>query len=114
MCGICGFVGVGSVDDLERMSARLRHRGPDDHGAWSDPKTGVQLASRRLAVTDVPGGHQPMHTPDGSLVIVFNGEIYNHPELRSELEARGQQFQTDHSDTEVLLLGYREWGPEFV
>jgi len=110
MCGICGFVGAGSSDDLDRMSVLLRHRGPDDSGTWKFDRPAVQLASRRLAVTDLPGGHQPMESADGSLVIVFNGEIYNHRELRAELQENGHEFQTDHSDTEVLLYGYREWG----
>ena len=70
----------------------------------------VHLASRRLAVLDLPGGHQPILTDDGQFVIVFNGEIYNHRELRAELQERGHKFQSDHSDTEVILLGYREWG----
>ena len=112
MCGICGFIGAGSTDDLGRMSALLRHRGPDDSGTWSSATPPVQLASRRLSIVDLPGGHQPMVTVDGQLVIVFNGEIYNHRELRDELEKLGHKFQTDHSDTEVLLLGYREWGAE--
>jgi len=107
MCGICGFIGAGSTDDLSRMSALLRHRGPDDFGTWSSVTTPIQLASRRLSVVDLPGGHQPMLTADGQLVIIFNGEIYNHRELREELEKLGHKFQTDHSDTEVLLLGYR-------
>ena len=112
MCGICGFIGAGSTDDLSRMSALLRHRGPDDFGTWSSVTPAIQLASRRLSVVDLPGGHQPMLTADGQLVIIFNGEIYNHRELREELEKLGHKFQTDHSDTEVLLLGYREWGAE--
>src|SRR5437773_8200856 len=112
MCGICGFIGAGSMDDLSRMSMLLQHRGPDDFGTWSSATSPIQLASRRLSVVDLPGGHQPMLTADGQLVIVFNGEIYNHRELRDELEKLGHKFQTDHSDTEVLLLGYREWGVE--
>lgn len=112
MCGICGFIGAGSSDDLTRMSALLRHRGPDDSGIWSSPTAPIQLASRRLAVVDLPGGHQPMLTADGQLVLVFNGEIYNHRELREELEKLGHKFRTDHSDTEVLLLGYRQWGAQ--
>jgi asparagine synthase (glutamine-hydrolysing) len=110
MCGICGFIGAGSTDDLKRMSALLQHRGPDDSGIWSSAKAPVQLASRRLSIVDLPGGHQPMLTEDGQLVIAFNGEIYNHRELRDELKKLGHKFTTDHSDTEVLLLGYREWG----
>ncbi len=110
MCGICGFIGAGSTDGLSRMSALLRHRGPDDSGTWSSTTPPIQLASRRLSVVDLPGGHQPMVTVDGKLVIVFNGEIYNHCELRDELEKLGHKFRTNHSDTEVLLLGYSEWG----
>jgi len=110
MCGICGFIGTGSPDDLKRMSELLRHRGPDDSGIWSSANRPVQLASRRLAVVDLQGGHQPMLTADGQLVIVFNGEIYNHRELREELQKLGHKFTTDHSDTEVLLVGYRQWG----
>jgi len=82
MCGICGFIGAGSMDDLSRMSMLLQHRGPDDFGTWSSATSPIQLASRRLSVVDLPGGHQPMLTADGQLVIVFNGEIYNHRELR--------------------------------
>jgi asparagine synthase (glutamine-hydrolysing) len=114
MCGICGFVGAGSDEDLEKMGSLLVHRGPDDSGAWKSTAPPIQLASRRLAVVDLAGGHQPMATPDGKLVIVFNGEIYNHRELRTELRKLGHNFQTDHSDTEVLLLGYREWGREML
>ncbi len=110
MCGICGFVGAGSDEDLDRMSVLLRHRGPDDSGTWKSGETRVHLASRRLAVTDLPGGHQPMASADGELIIVFNGEIYNHRDLRQELQSCGHRFQTDHSDTEVVLYGYREWG----
>ncbi|MEY2481383.1 MAG: hypothetical protein QOI04_2310 [Verrucomicrobiota bacterium] len=114
MCGICGFVGAGSSEDLDRMSARLVHRGPDDDGTWASKSDAVHLASRRLAIVDLAGGHQPMATTDGQLVIVFNGEIYNHRELRAELRQFGHQFKTDHSDTELILLGYRQWGNEVV
>jgi asparagine synthase (glutamine-hydrolysing) len=110
MCGVCGFIGAGSPDDLTRMSQLLRHRGPDDSGIWSSATAPIHLASRRLSIVDLPGGHQPMLTADGQLLVVFNGEIYNHRELRNELEKAGHQFKTDHSDTEVLLLGYRQWG----
>src|SRR5882757_9636721 len=93
------------------MSRLLRHRGPDDSGTWMSAVPPVHLASRRLAVLDLPGGHQPILTDDGQFVIVFNGEIYNHRELCAELQERGHKFHSDHSDTEVVLLGYREWGP---
>jgi asparagine synthase (glutamine-hydrolysing) len=114
MCGICGFLGAGSADDLGRMMSRLVHRGPDGFGYWSSTTPPVQLGSRRLSIVDLQGGHQPMATADGELVIVFNGEIYNHVDLRKELQQLGHQFRTDHSDTEVILLGYREWGPKLL
>lgn len=114
MCGIAGFVGEGGRADLEGMTARLTHRGPDAEGFFADAKNGVHLGHRRLSIIDLSGGAQPMPTADGKQVIVFNGEIYNHLELRAELQARGCVFQTDHSDTEVLLHGYREFGDSFV
>ncbi len=110
MCGITGFIGKGELADLRRMTDAIAHRGPDDAGYWSDEARGVHLGHRRLSILDLSGGYQPMLTGDGGLVIVFNGEIYNFAELRAQLVARGHQFQTDHSDTEVLLHGYREWG----
>ena len=112
MCGIAGFVGPGSLADLQVMSDSLRHRGPDGEGAWTNPAAGVFLAHRRLAIINVAGGAQPMATPDGRLVVVYNGEIYNHVELRVQLESLGHRFQSDHCDTEVLLHGYRQWGEE--
>jgi asparagine synthase (glutamine-hydrolysing) len=99
---------------LKRMNDAITHRGPDDEGLWCDPAVGVHLGHRRLSIVDIGGGHQPMWTPEGSLGVIFNGEIYNHLELRKELAALGYRFQTDHSDTEVLLHGYRAWGPDFV
>ena len=110
MCGICGFVGQGTVVDLKRMAEVMVHRGPDAEGFWSDESRGVYLGHRRLSIIDIEGGSQPMWTPDGNLGVVFNGEIYNHLELRDELIKKGHEFLTDHSDTEVLLHGYREWG----
>ncbi|MGA2017856.1 MAG: asparagine synthase (glutamine-hydrolyzing) [Opitutaceae bacterium] len=109
MCGITGFVGAGNDTDLKRMTDALAHRGPDDTGYLDDPVRGVHLGHRRLSILDIAGGHQPMVTADGNLAIIFNGEIYNFAELRAELVSRGYRFQTDHSDTEVLLHGYREW-----
>ena len=110
MCGIAGFAGSGGPADLERMVAAVAARGPDDTGTWSDPRRPVHLGHRRLSILDLAGGHQPMVSADGRLVIVFNGEIYNFAELRAQLVAKGHVFRTDHSDTEVLLNGYREWG----
>ena len=114
MCGIAGFVGEGDRSDLIRMTRAIAHRGPDAEGFFEEPAHGVHLGHRRLSIVDLACGEQPMRTADGRLTIVFNGEIYNHLELREELQKRGCVFQTDHSDTEVLLHGYREWGDDFV
>ena len=96
------------------MTEALVHRGPDDEGHYSDPPNGVWLGHRRLAVVDLETGAQPMATADGTLVVVFNGEIYNASELRKELESEGRVFRSHHSDTEVLLHGYATWGTRFV
>ena len=114
MCGIGGFAGRGDPAILRRMTAAIAHRGPDADGHWVDESAGVFLGHRRLSIVDLSGGAQPMWTRDGQLGVTFNGEIYNHAELRAELKARGCEFTTDHSDTEVLLHGYREWGEAFV
>lgn len=110
MCGICGFAGAGTDRDLAAMAARLARRGPDGEGTFADAERRVFLGHRRLSIIDLEGGAQPMATRDGRLCVTYNGEIYNHLELRRELEAHGHVFATDHSDTEVLLHGYREWG----
>jgi asparagine synthase (glutamine-hydrolysing) len=114
MCGIGGVAGEGGRRELaqavRRMGRWLVHRGPDAWGEYSGE--GIALGHTRLAILDIAGGAQPMATPDGALVIVFNGEIYNFRELRQQLEARGHRFRSDHSDTEVILHGYREWGAE--
>ena len=114
MCGIAGFVlrdasGPLPADVLRTMSTVLAHRGPDDCGTWSDASCG--LVSRRLAVIDLsPRGHMPMSNEDGSLHIVFNGEIYNFLELRKLIESRGHILQS-HTDTEVVLHLYEDEGP---
>ena len=110
MCGICGFAGAGNFEDLRRMTQALAHRGPDDQGFWTCEEEGICLGHRRLSIIDIEGGRQPMETPDGRLVVSFNGEIYNHRTLRDELRKKGHRFVSDHSDTEVLLHGYRQWG----
>ena len=110
MCGIAGFLGAGERSVLHQMTTALTHRGPDGEGYWIDEDAQVFLGHRRLSIVDIAAGSQPMTTVDDQLVITFNGEIYNHAELRTELENRGHRFKTDHSDTEVLLYGYREWG----
>ncbi len=114
MCGIAGFVGQGDRPILQRMTDAIRHRGPDAEGHWVDESAAVFLGHRRLSIVDLGGGAQPMWTRDGRIGVVFNGEIYNHAELREELKQRGCEFLTDHSDTEVLLHGYAEWGDSFV
>jgi asparagine synthase (glutamine-hydrolysing) len=114
VCGISGFAGDGDAAVLKRMSDAIIHRGPDAEGLWCDEAAGIYFGHRRLSIVDIGGGLQPMWTPDGSLGVIFNGEIYNHLDLRAELAALGHQFRTDHSDTEVLLHAYRAWGPDFV
>lgn len=114
MCGIAGFVGEGDLEVLRRMTDAVVHRGPDAQGLWRDESRGVYLGHRRLSIVDIAGGAQPMWTADGDYGVVFNGQVYNHLELRAELTAQGCVFQTDHSDTEVLLHAYRTWGPAFV
>lgn len=108
MCGIAGFTGSGSLRVLEEMTRTLAHRGPDSENFRQDPP--VHLGFRRLAIIDLKGGRQPMTTPDGQFALIFNGEIYNHDELRRDLEAEGCRFSSDHSDTESLLYGYTRWG----
>lgn len=114
MCGIAGFAGEGSREDLGRMNAAQASRGPDGEGIWIDSAQNVYLGHLRLSIIDIEGGAQPMWTSDALIGVVFNGEIYNHAELRAELKALGAVFLTDHSDTEVLLHAYRFWGDRFV
>jgi asparagine synthase (glutamine-hydrolysing) len=112
MCGLAGFVGAGGVDVLRAMGAAIAHRGPDGEGIEVDSAHGVHLVHRRLAIIDLEGGIQPMWNEDGAVGVVFNGEIYNHMELRAQLAAMGHVFRTDHSDTEVLVHGYEAWGDD--
>jgi asparagine synthase (glutamine-hydrolysing) len=111
MCGILGWLGQHALDDASRFSVALdllAHRGPDDRGIMAEQ--GVLLGHRRLSILDLTAaGHQPMTDPLSNSTIVFNGEIYNHIELRAELEGMGHQF-SGHSDTEVLLHALNEWG----
>jgi asparagine synthase (glutamine-hydrolysing) len=111
MCGIVGFVNKnGDATDreiLERMNRAIAHRGPDDDGFYVNENVG--LAMRRLAIIDLAGGHQPIHSADKTKWIVFNGEIYNYQELRADLEKRGHQFYTN-SDTEAIVHLYDEFG----
>jgi asparagine synthase (glutamine-hydrolysing) len=113
MCGIAGIVSLSATsaaperDRLVRMAAALRHRGPDEFGLYRDDRAG--LAHARLAIIDVHSGQQPMADVNGACWIVFNGEVYNHVELRTELIRQGCQFRTQ-SDTEVIIQAYRTWG----
>src|SRR2546426_8578742 len=94
MCGIVGYSGAFEVSLLEQMSALLAHRGPDGEGIWVDRRAGVGLAHRRLAILELTDtGAQPMASEDDAAVVVFNGEIYNHGELRDELQAMGFTFR---------------------
>lgn len=126
MCGLAGFfygAGVSSIDQwpilLQRMGDAIRHRGPDDSGIWTDANAGVGLVHRRLSILDLsPAGHQPMESATGRYVIVFNGEIYNHLKLRSEIadkyiiSAQREPNWRGYSDTETLLAGFEAWGFE--
>jgi asparagine synthase (glutamine-hydrolysing) len=115
MCGIAGIArhsaaGV-NIDSLGRMAAAIRHRGPDGYGFYVGHRVG--LAHLRLSIIDVEGGAQPLTNEDGQIIITYNGEVYNHPELRRELEDRGHVFRT-HTDTEVVVHGYEEWGVDVL
>jgi asparagine synthase (glutamine-hydrolysing) len=118
MCGLTGFwqdVELAEPEMLrlaQRMSDTLTHRGPDERGVWADPAAGVALGFRRLSVIDLSStGHQPMLSSSGRYVVVFNGEIYNHPDLKTELLRLGHRFRGT-SDTEVLVEGADAWGAE--
>lgn len=116
MCGIVGFIDMQrSRDDaeqlIESMCRVIRHRGPDDQGTWVGD--GIALGARRLSIIDLAGGHQPISNEDQSILIVFNGEIYNYRELQHELLERGHRFSTK-SDTETILHAYEEYGDDCV
>ena len=117
MCGIAGFVDGAfppSSRDADTGLVRtmcdvIRHRGPDDQGIHTEP--GVGLGMRRLSIIDLSTGHQPIHNEDGSVWLVFNGEIYNYRELRERLERAGHVFYTS-SDTETIVHAYEQWGED--
>jgi asparagine synthase (glutamine-hydrolysing) len=116
MCGIAGFIDVErSRDNAEQlinsMCKVIRHRGPDDQGVWVGD--GAALGMRRLSIIDLAGGHQPIFNEDESVLVVFNGEIYNYQELKEELQARGHHFRTN-SDTETIVHAYEEYGDDCV
>jgi asparagine synthase (glutamine-hydrolysing) len=116
MCGIAGFIDsrkhlsvVGEETILNRMMTRIQHRGPDDCGLYMEP--GMGMGNVRLSIIDLSGGYQPLSNEDGSLWIVYNGEVFNYIELHKELIKKGHRFKT-HSDTEVILHMYEEYGAE--
>ena len=116
MCGICGYLATASsqpIDKsvLERMNTRIQHRGPDSEGFYFDGRIGIAMC--RLAIIDIAGGQQPISNEDGSIHLVFNGEIYNFQELRHELVRYGHCFKT-LSDTEVIAHGYEQWGDDVL
>lgn len=120
MCGITGFFQASDISNAHtialKMAERISHRGPDDAGVWVDEAAGIALAHRRLSIVDIsPAGHQPMLSAASRYIIVFNGEIYNHLELRRELEIESRIEDIawrGHSDTETLLAGFEAWGIE--
>ena len=119
MCGIAGYftnttLGDGDSEIALRMGAAIRHRGPDDDGVWLDPPSGMALVHQRLAIVDLsPAGHQPMTSESGRWVLAYNGEIYNHQDLRHKIEgACSRPGWRGHSDTETLLACIEEWGVE--
>ena len=114
MCGICGIFEFDrhepiAQDLVHRMNETIVHRGPDDEGIFIDG--GLGFGFRRLSIIDLAGGHQPLSNEDGKLWVMLNGEIYNYPELRKDLESRGHKFAT-HSDTETIVHLYEEYGED--
>lgn len=112
MCGIVGIHGQQPSEWIDRMNTLQFHRGPDDGGVYRDNKRELSMAMRRLSILDVDGGNQPMVSEDGRYVLVYNGEIYNAFQLRQQLERLGDQFVSDHSDTEVLFRLLQRYGVE--
>jgi asparagine synthase (glutamine-hydrolysing) len=113
VCGIAGFVGTWDESALIHMKRMLQHRGPDDNGHYHNPETGIGLAHTRLSIIGVETGHQPLTNTDGSVIVIFNGEIYNYRKLRAELETKGYRFRTE-SDGEVIPHLYNELGNDFI
>lgn len=121
MCGIVGIFRTGGANApidgelLKKMRDTMVHRGPDDAGVFVSPQQEVGFGFRRLSIIDLShDASQPMSNQDKSVWIIFNGEIYNHAELRRELVSLGQKFRTDHSDTEVIIKGYEQWGEDVL
>src|ERR1043166_4232737 len=122
MCGIVGALVTDASafritpDYLGRMSECIAHRGPDGTGTWINASGTVGFGHRRLSIIDLSAAaNQPMSNHDGSIRLIFNGEIYNHRDIRRELESLGKyQWKTDHSDSEVIIHGFEEWGIEVL
>jgi asparagine synthase (glutamine-hydrolysing) len=114
MCGIVGFIGKGDLSVLKSMTDSISYRGPDAEGNYADTGAGVYLGHRRLSIVDLSGGAQPMKDHTGNFIITFNGEIYNHQEIRVELINKGHKFLTANSDTETLLEAYKAWGTQML
>lgn len=112
MCGICGFTGESNQAVLKKMNDAISHRGPDEEGFYANGR--VNLGSRRLSIIDIFSGKQPMHNETKTVWTVWNGEIYNFKELRRELFLKGHEFYTNHSDTEVIVHLYEDYGTDFV
>lgn len=117
MCGLTGFIGrpqngASAIEVVNEMSNRILHRGPDDSGAWADDEAGIAIGHRRLSILDLSAaGHQPMRSASGRWILAFNGEIYNHLEIRAELRDLGATPEWNgHSDTETLLAAFEHWG----
>ena len=113
MCGICGFTGQleNRENVLKRMTEVITHRGPDSDGYFADDT--INMGFRRLSIIDLDAGHQPIYNEDKTLVLTFNGEIYNYKELREKLIKRGHRFYTD-TDSEVLVHGFEEWREDLL
>jgi asparagine synthase (glutamine-hydrolysing) len=116
MCGIAGIIATDGLREeerarLPRMRDVIAHRGPDEAGAWFDAF--AALGHRRLSIVDLASGSQPLGNEDGTIQIVFNGEIYNHGDLRPELESAGHRYHT-RCDTEAIVHAYEEWGDDCV
>lgn len=113
MCGIAGCFGATELDVVERMTRVMVHRGPDEQGTYTAPDHTVTFGHRRLSIIDLAHGQQPLANEDGTVWVAYNGEIYNHAELRAELQEAGHRFATS-CDTEVLVHGWEEWGSALV
>ena len=124
MCGICWYIKLSKNADhinrkyLSDMCTAMSHRGPDGEGIWQSENNLVGMGHRRLSIIDLStNASQPMTNEDGNIVVVFNGEIYNHEEIKKEIIKKGKYehfWRTDHSDTEVIVHAYEEWGINFL